>query len=566
MKKLLFFITFMFLCAPSLARAADMYLILDKSQVAENGTFTGTVYVSTDGPPINNAEATVHFPTDSVSVDSISNAGSIFNIWVEQPAFSNTTGTVQFNGGLPTPGYSGQAGAALRVTFRAKKTGVATLTFGTSAIRANDGNGTNVLSQTRGASITITPAVPVVPQPEIVPAGLPKAPVITSQDMPDQNGWYSKTEGTFGWNVPNDITAVQLILSRSAATEPNITYDPPIANKTLTNLAEGVVYLNARFKNEIGWGKVASRKIQIDTTDPENIKASAELTDDDLFSITASATDATSGVKSFVALVGGNKIAETSDVNGGKAVFELPALPEGTHSVAIRAYDRADNFAETTISIDAPEIHAPKITHYPEYIKVGSGIEIRGKAAYSDGEVALWFQEDGEKAVMFRVKPDEDKIFSFTSDSIETLGVVSVWAETIRNDNARSEPSEKIYINVKETEAQLFSKRVIQIISLAITGLVLLFTLIWLIFFIFRKSNSLRRKLRRDLIHTEQDVHKVFKALKDDTHRYLRMLERASQKRKLTKEESKIFEEMSDNLEETERFLADEIKKIKDEV
>lgn len=554
-----------FIMSPILAHASDLYLILDKSQAPENGTFTGTVYVSVDGAPINNAEATVHFPTDLLSVDSISNAGSIFNIWVEQPTFSNTAGTIQFNGGLPTPGYSGQAGAALRINFRAKKTGVANLTFGTSAIRANDGSGTNVLSQTRGANITISPALPVIPEPTIIPAGLPKAPVITSQDMPDQNGWYSKTEGTFAWEIPSDVSAVQLILSKSASTDPNITYDPPIPSKTLTNLIEGTVYLNARFKNEIGWGKVASRKIQIDTTDPENLKVNSNLTEDDLFSIEASATDNLSGLKAFEALQNGKKLAESTDISGGKTTFNLPALSEGSQHVTIRAVDRAGNYAETSLTLDAPEIKAPKITHYPEYIKVGSGIEIRGKAAYVDGEVALWFQEDGKKPEMYLVKPDEDKVFSFTSDSIDTLGVVSVWAETVRSADAHSKPSEKVYINVKETDAQVFGKRVIQIISLVITGLVLLFTLIWIVFFVVRKSNSMKRKLRRDLVHTEQDIHKVFKALKDDTKRYLRMLERASLKRKLTREESKIFDELSDNLEETERYLSEELKKIKDE-
>lgn len=47
---------------PSIASAADMYLVLDKSQVSINGTFTATVYISTDEVKVNNAEGSLFFP------------------------------------------------------------------------------------------------------------------------------------------------------------------------------------------------------------------------------------------------------------------------------------------------------------------------------------------------------------------------------------------------------------------------------------------------------------------------------------------------------------------------
>jgi hypothetical protein len=199
-----------FALLPAVVQAADMYLILDKNQVVEQGTFTGTVYVSTGGLPINSAEGTLHFPTDLVNVESVSNASSIFNIWVEQPSFSNPAGKVYFNGGLPTPGYSGQSGQVLRVSFRAKKSGSATLSLGSAAVRANDGKGTDVLGRASGAVITIngaTPApAPATPKPEPAAStpeddltSVPRAPVITSADFSDQNAWYNKTSGTFSW-------------------------------------------------------------------------------------------------------------------------------------------------------------------------------------------------------------------------------------------------------------------------------------------------------------------------------------------------------------------------------
>ena len=570
---------FGFVFSPSFLNAADMYLILDKNQVAEQGIFSGTVYVSTGGLPINNAESTIHFPADLLSVDSVSTLGSIFNIWVEQPSFSNIAGTIYFNGGLPTPGYSGQSGNTLRINFRAKKQGVADLSFGSSAVRANDGSGTNVLSQTRGSSISIAP-VAVIPPP-LIQIGLPKAPVITSEDMPIQNDWYNKINGRFFWDLPTDVTAVQLILSSSSDTDPSITYDPPIKNKTLADLADGVVYLNARFKNANGWGKITSRKIQIDTTEPEGLSVNTRVTEDDLVSIEATAKDALSGIKSYVVYVGGKKIAEqmvdamSDDIasatvsrainnitTNDKTKFNLVPLKEGQTKLAVRVYDKAGNYSETDVSVNVPETKAPKITHYPEYINIGSKIEIRGKSPYVGADINVWIKEEGKEAKSYLVKSDEDKVFLFTSDSIETSGTVSVWAETVRSEDVRSEESEKVYISAKETNFVWLGSRIIQIVSIVITILVLLFGLLALIYLGIRKLNILKRNLRRDLIHTEQEVHRVFEILKGDTKRHLKMLERASTKRKLTKEESKIFAELSEDLDETEKYLAEKIENI----
>ena len=88
----------------------------------------------------------------------------------------------------------------------------------------------------------------------------------------------------------------------------------------------------------------------------------------------------------------------------------------------------------------------------------------------------------------------------------------------------------------------------------------LLILLALLLYFALRKANSLRRRLRRSFISTEQEIHKVFKLLKEDMKRHQKMLEKASVKRKLTKEESKIFAELSENIDELEGYLETKIK------
>jgi hypothetical protein len=566
MKKNLYIVGVLFsalVCLPALVHAAEMYLVLDKTEISQNGTFTGTIYVSANGTPINTAESTLTFPSNLVSVNSISTAGSIFNIWVEQPTFSNSDGIIYFNGGVPTPGFSGQSGQALKVSFKAKNSGSGNIMFVSPVVRANDGNGTDVLTQARGGTITVgtTASAPVVSEP--IAKG-PKAPVITSKEMPLATAWYNKTQATFSWDLPSDVTMARLILSDSADAAPSVNYDPAISSKKLSDLSEGVQYLNVRFKNASGWGKIASRKIQIDVTDPENVSAKADVTADDLIAIDASAKDAISGIKNYIVYNDSNEIARGNALADGSSHVNLPPLPEGNYKFVVKAYDQAGNHAEAELSADAPIVKVPRITHYPEYIKAGSKIEIRGKAPYSEGEIAIWIKQDGMDAQSFTVKPDEDKIFLYTSDTLTTSGNVTIWTQTLRTPNIKSALSDKIHISVKESDVVVIGTQALQTISIAITIVLLSFGLITLFYFGIKRFNAAKRKLRRERVHTEQQIHKVFEMLKGDTRRHMKLLETASMRRKLTKEESKILAELSENLKETEEYLKETVKEPKD--
>ena len=53
-----------------------------------------------------------------------------------------------------------------------------------------------------------------------------------------------------------------------AGVAPTVVFDPPIGNKVLKNLGDGIWYYNIRFKNASGWGAITHFKIQIDTVAP----------------------------------------------------------------------------------------------------------------------------------------------------------------------------------------------------------------------------------------------------------------------------------------------------------
>lgn len=168
------------------ASAATLSFSPSSSSVSAGNIISARVVVNTLGEAINNAEASIQFPSNLLEVVSVSKSSSIFSLWVEEPTFSNSSGTVRFNGGVANPGYSGSNGSLVSITFRAKKPGTASILFADAAVRKNDGLGTDILTGAGQASFNISKAVEKV-APVVEPAPTPVsevAPTIVIVSVP----------------------------------------------------------------------------------------------------------------------------------------------------------------------------------------------------------------------------------------------------------------------------------------------------------------------------------------------------------------------------------------------
>lgn len=127
------------------------------------GTFsTGQIFVvnvnvGSSDQAMNAVQGKLSFPKDTIEVVSISKTNSIITLWVQEPSFSNSAGTISFEGVVFNPGYRGASGKVISVTFRAKTANGASLTFSESSVLANDGAGTNILTGTTNGRYTINP-------------------------------------------------------------------------------------------------------------------------------------------------------------------------------------------------------------------------------------------------------------------------------------------------------------------------------------------------------------------------------------------------------------------------
>ncbi len=138
---------------------ADTILISPPSGTyAQGQTFSIRVMVTSQSQAVNAVSATLSYPADKLQVASISKIGSILSLWVEEPSYSNTVGTVSLEGVVPNPGFKGVNGLVVTVNFRVIKTGSASLGFSSGSLLANDGQGTNILRNRGVASYTLTAA------------------------------------------------------------------------------------------------------------------------------------------------------------------------------------------------------------------------------------------------------------------------------------------------------------------------------------------------------------------------------------------------------------------------
>ncbi len=572
----LVFLAISFFSFARASEAANFYITTNTPTVQVGDVITATVYINSGGVAINSAEGIISAPSDLFAIQSVNNAGSIFSLWVEQPTFSD--GRISFSGGVPNPGYSGSTGKVLSISLLAKKSGVAPLTYQSTAIRANDGLGTNVgTNQTgqAGATISITPNTPVlvpVPEPVLVPAPtpantLPSAPVVSSVETPHAETWYSKRSSTFRWSLPSGTTAVEILLDDQTTSEPTIVYSPAISSKTLDDLENGISYLHIRFKNSLGWGPITHRKIKIDTNAPEIVSASASLNDQGAVMLSLSANDATSRIAKFIITGDGILPIDVTKIDpDGNAQYTFVSAPEGYRILAIVAADEAGNTKQITLPVTFPKNSAPKITRHPESITRGERFTISGSAIAPKSSVVIWVKEQDQKEKRYIVDTGSDGAFVFTSEEVQHIGQVAVWAETFDpNQTQHDAASAKIYISVNESLLFRIGGTVIRGLSIALPILALLFCLGFIFYIGFHKFRKLRATIRKDLKKTHGTIHEAMSMLQNDMNEHIEALEKAKSRRRLTREEARILRTFAENIKSTEKYLQLEISKIEKE-
>lgn len=556
------FISALFLLSVTFTHAASLSINPASSKISTGNIVSVKVAVGTQGKSINNSEAKIIFPADLLEVVSINKSSSIFSMWVEDPKFSNITGMISFNGGIPNPGYVGENGEIISVAFRAKKPGVASVVFSDSAVRENNGLGTDILTLKQPASIQIDAVQNEIPAVNTTSNSLPTKPQIISSTHPEQDAWYTSTSATFSWTITDDISSIQTLLGQSANSTPTVVYDSSVTQRTVNNLSDGVLYFHLRYMNSVGWGPTAHYKIQIDSTPPEKFSVSAR--NDGVYNfVTLNAVDKGSGIDFYSLKIDGGsdiKVKKDSLVNNE---FRLPVQSQDGHTLVVMAFDKAGNYTESHTTFFSQKISAPTIKTTPETITKDESVKVEGATDYSHANAIVFVQKNGDTIVSYPTTTKEDGSFSVTTDDFETSGTASIWAQLVFSDSVRSPISEKITLKINDTEIVKAAKMVTYILSAIIPMIILILGLIFLSYLGWHKFFGLKKKINKELDSTVADIHKALLLFKEELSKQLEILEKAKQDKGLNRKEEKIFKELQNNIDNIDAFIEKKIRKIK---
>ncbi len=539
--------------------AATLSFSPSSTTVSEGNIVSIKVVTNTLGKSVNNAEATIQFPTDLLEVVSVNKSNSIFSLWVEEPKFSNAAGTVSFNGGVSNPGYTGSNGTLATITFKAKKSGVATVLFADAAVRENDGLGTDIISG-RGTSViqignpketeTPTPATPTTTTKSV-------KPIVTSDTHPDQNTWYSNSTASFNWKTPSGVNSVQAFTNRIPESVPTTTYDSSVTQKTLTELPDGTFYFHIRYSSSNGWGPITHYKIKVDTKAPEAFTPTIKTVGNQSI-IELKAEDLTSGIDYYTLKIDEGDILNIKKDDLINSEYILPVLAQGDHVVTVVAYDKAGNHTEATTNFTSSFITPPSISLSSSEVKKGDPVIIFGKSDYPNKQVEIIFELSGIQIKKYIGTTSDDGSFSVTVENVRKVGLIKVSAKNILSDSVKSQASESLDLRVLKSD---FAKVTVTLfwVVLAVALLVLLLIVLYIGWY---KFLSLKKKNKSKLQNAIEDAHRAVVLLKEELNDQLAELEKVRVDRELNKNEEMVFKEIQKNVDDVDKFIEKKLKKL----
>ena len=561
------FIISVFVTAPFVVYADTLYISPSSGTYSAGKTFPVRVLVSSTAQPINAVSGTISFPQDKLQVVSVSKADSILTLWVQEPSFSNTQGTISFEGVVPNPGFTGSSGRVITVNFKAVGQGTASVKFTSGSVLANDGNGTNILQNIGTASYSIggstVPATvePVSSDNKRDPRS-PGAPDVKSDDFPDSKTWYAKNVGTFSWTLDTDVTGARLLLGKLSSAEPTVVYDPAIASKVLDNIDDGLWYLHVQLKNQYGWGAVTHYPFRVDNTKPDTFTV-REIpradTTDPKGRFAFQATDGISGINRYtVQMDGGESINWRDDASG--TYISTPVSP-GSHTLVARAYDEAGNYAVASVDWKVDPIDSPRIVSYTDNVTSESPLHVSGTAV-ANAKIYLLLARGKENPLEVIAKSDSAGDFSAFFDQDLVRGTYRLWAVAEDKRGARSEPSIEKSVLVKTGWLISTATSIMSTLAIAIPIAALVFLFVFITLYALHKIRVVRKGIRKELHEVEHLVDKALMLLKEDIEDSIHLLEKAKNRRKLTQEEDAIIERFRQNIADAEKVIKKEIHDV----
>ena len=559
----MFVFVFVFFSVYGVAHAATLYFTPSSGSYNIGQTFSVSVYVGSTDQSMNAVSGTVSFLPDKVELVSLSKSGSIIALWVQEPSFSNGAGTATFEGIVLNPGYTGSAGKIITLNFKAKQAGVATLSFTTSSVLANDGKGTNILtgSGTGSYSLGSAPAESTSPT---VSSGAPQAPKIISLTHSDPNQWYAKQDAVFNWVVPNDVVQVRVLYDKFPYSQPNITYNASVNKKELTGISDGVWYFHAQFQNDSGRSAVSHFRFQIDTEKPDSFEISQVSSSDQTDPVGKfyfTATDKLSGIGNFEVKIDNNS---PEDWNGSSGeMYVTKPLSPGKHTILVKVFDKAGNYVTDSMDFEIKPLETPMLTDVKKEFSEGDIISFRGNTKYHDkGDTVLVRIQTDSQPIIERTQRTIGKDGNFTfilDDQKLDPGAYNIWLRAVDSRGAESEDSPKRTFAIVSAGFLEMGGTVVSYLTLLLLIILLISAAVLTVLYSWHKYSVFKRRIRQESSEANMAIIRAFASLRDEVKKQISLIDG---KEEISDQERRVSNRLREALKISEKYIARKVKDI----
>jgi hypothetical protein len=565
-----FFAVFLLLACvlPVFAHAAILSIEPSTGSYPVGEPFSVEVRVDTQGKNIGSADVRLSFEPTDLEYVGMSDEGSIFTTLLVDN--DTNPGTIDLSGFIARgrESYVGNNGTIARVMFVPLRNTQTQVRFVSGAatppltLTASVGDLANIVTDLRSAAYILVPRESIASVSGPVGTVRGASDIRLSYDPEPSNGWIATSSVRLSWELPEGTTDMRTIVSTDSDATPTRTYSTPVRSVQLPNLDEGKQYFIIQFGVNGAWGPVIRHPLWIDTT-PPSLTELRELPRQDLSDprtvLSIRAEDDLSGIDRYEIEIDGGEIEIWN--SGEDGTYRPTGLNPGEHVLTVRAFDVAGNSTSAEITFLVRSLDPPVLTDIPDYVLVGDPIVVRGITYPNSGVTVFSTHNDGATRE-YAVTSDSAGAFVATVQDHARAGKYTVWFRVKDQQGAESPLSIRRSVDVKQPYIMLFNSFAVTyraIIIPLIASVLLLGLVLWLGYAYIR---GYRRRVRRETNEAYEVVQEEFESLRDDLIRQIGMLEKANQSRELTREEMRIFDDLSRKLDNIERRIADEVSDI----
>ena len=391
---------------------------------------------------------------------------------------------------------------------------------------------------------------------------MPVAPEVSSPTHPLSDKWYSRSSSKFQWTPPSGIIGVSTALNEKSVFDPGNISEGVFNSKTYETMADGVWYFHIKLQNNIGWGNITHFKIQIDTQPPHPFEITIDNEGDPTNPgplLYFEAKDDISGISHYEVRIGVGDVFSVVEVQTNP--FRLPNQAPGTHSLTIRAVDRAGNKTLATSEVKVESILVPQMVLCPAIFLAGEEVLYIEGTALPNIKVIVFFKKDDKLIKKWEVFSDEEGNWSLKEEGLFKSGMYRISARAQDSRGAISDSSKECIVKVIlkgiAIGPWIISYEVITLLFILFffIGLVVLVYLFW-------RIQRTRKLIERETKDLKGKFYKEYNELREDIKEQIEALKEARAQRELTGKEKELEQRLLKNLSDIEIVVREELNDI----